>query len=264
MQIRERKISILESQKVITPMYRVLSNHEQSGIYGNRYKYYSKTIKHHIYFLVKRLFKQIDANYDININSHKDRYLMDKINEIINILETEDMPFKISSKYLWVDSNALVLIDEQSYSNQSYHKENAIEKSDYWVYGGGYGLKNLWQYLFDLLTFCESEQILCQKFILEFFYELRSILNCYGVKELRNAKLQAGKMLIGKNQSIQVNPYIEEDQTVQIISILDTICKAGLIKSNTSLAKTSEQTISLFVQAYQKNRQLILTQIKKH
>lgn len=263
MKIRERKIRILENQDIIVPLYRVLNNHEQLGISYNRYKYYSRTIEHHIYFLVKRLFKQIDANYDININSHKDRYLIDKINEIIKILESGDISFRISAKYLWINDGTLQLIDKQSYSNSSHHKEGAIERVDHWVYGGGYGLKELWQQLFDLLTFCETTSVLSPQQIIEYFYELKSILEYYGVKELRRAKLNAGKILVEAKQSIQLTKTAEYDQTKSIINTLNIICREGLVKPYTELFNVPKKATELLIQDYQRSRQLCLSQIKK-
>ena len=72
MKLKVTSVNELILNGALWPTYRV-SKPQYSDSQVNRYFYYSKTSNHHLYFLVKKLFKTISDNYDICLTKARDR-----------------------------------------------------------------------------------------------------------------------------------------------------------------------------------------------
>ncbi len=260
--ISDRKVNNLVKDGIIVPSYRVLSSHEVCGNPSNRYVYYSITLKHHIYFLVKKIFKKIEACYDISISNPRDKHLVDKINDIMSILES-DKSFTVGVKYLWIDAFTMKTIEDNSYSNKYPHKNGLIERADSTIYGGGYGLNDLWLTLFNLLTYCAAENILKSDDVLRYFDELSSLLKKYGSSYLKIAKQEAAKSILRDKTPAIVCPSIIEDSSSKIESTIDEIVTNNLFKTNSALAKDSSKVKDDIINHYDSSRKLILKRLKK-
>lgn len=227
MVINNRKINNLENSGVIVPVYRVLNEYEEKGIICDRYYYYSKTLKHHIYFLVKIIFRKILANYEISISNPRDKHLVDKIKEIISILESEK-DFHVTTKYFWLDKDGFDFMMNNSYSNKTAHKKNVVERVDTHFYGGGIGLKGLWQEFFDLLTYCYDEKFIDYQLVVAYFEELRELLEMFD--SLNYAKYEAGKIFLRNNTPIQISSTVEFNKSKDLNRVLTGIKDEKLYK----------------------------------
>lgn len=255
MVISARKVNNLEKSNMVIPTYRVLNNHEVQGIQSDRYKYYSKTMEHHLYFLVKKIFNQIKGNFDISFCNSRDKHLIEKINEIINILEQE-VDFSITTKYLWCDANCFDLISDNSYSNKYNHRENVIERVDTTIYSGGYGLKNMWLEVFDILTYCYDIHIISPNLLIDYFNELKKLLEIYGNDSLKCSKLEAGKVLLRSSMPIQVSDSITVDKSNELAIVLNDI-------NNNHLYKNELIHIDDVLKRYEMSRKLVMKKLKK-
>ena len=262
MRISASKVQNLCSKEIISPTYRVNSSYENRGIVSNRYKYYSLTINHHLYFLVKKIFRLIEANYDIHINNPRDRFLVDKISEVINYLSAEE-DFQIVCRYLWTDSTFYKMLLDNAYSNKSSHRENVIEIVDKNEYGGGLGLKDLWLSLFDILTFCEKEHIISKVDVINYLKTIKDLINMYGSGGLKKYKLETSGILSDTKSSIIVRDGTLIDQSDEIKNTMDLIIANNLYHSKSILKKCPEEVIGDLVSSYKMNKSLVLKSIKK-
>lgn len=261
MKISASKINNLISNNNVSTTYRVNNSYENRGIESDRYKYYSLTNNHHIYFLVKKIFRLIESEYDISINNPRDRYLSNKINEVINYLEHDDI--LIVSKDYIIDKDFSDLLLNNAYSNKSTHRENVIEIVDKNKYGGGIGLKGLWLDLYDILTFCEKEQILSSREVINYLELLRDLIDSYGKEALKQYKLQSGILLLNDKTSYIVKDHVLTNQSDLIKEKLDGILSEDLAHSKSLLKKNPIETIDRFINNYNNNRLQLLKSIKK-
>lgn len=262
MKISASKIETLAKKDIVFPTYRVNSTYESRGIVSDRYKYYSLTLEHHLYFLVKKIFRLIEANYEIRINNPRDRFLADKLKEVIGYLEQEK-DFSITCHYAMIDGSFHKILLDNAYSNKNSHRENVIEIVDKNEYGGGLGLKHLWLDLFDILTYCEKEKIISKEEVIKYLNNIRDLIMMHGSGGLKKYKFETSHILADTSTSYIVKDDLLYDDSIFITRDLNEIITGNLVHSKSSLKKCPDEAIDDIVSSYKLNKSLVLKSIKK-
>lgn len=262
MKISVSKIQTLSNKGIVFPTYRVNSTYESRGIVSDRYKYYSLTLEHHLYFLVKKIFRLIEKNYNIKINNPRDRYLADKLKEVIGYLEQEK-EFEITSRYIVFDESLHKLLLDNAYSNKTSHRENVVEIVDKNMFGGGLGLKDIWNDLFEILIYCEKEKVISKEEVITYLNIIRDLIISCGNSGLKKYKLDTSQLLIDEPTSYIINEDILADNSSLIKEYLEEIVNNNLMHNKSILKKCPDESIEEFISSYKLNRSLVLKSIKK-
>ena len=262
--IRQRKIDSLINNGNIYPMYRVLNEFELQGLDQNRYKYYSLTLNHHIHFLVRRIFYLIKQNYSIDLISIQYRYFFEELTKLINYLQSSDDNLSIEVDNLYLDNSLIPILEQNAYLNRNSHPHNVIEKADFTVYEGGYGLKGLWLDLYKLLIYAKGRRIIDKQMIIAYLQEFNKLLNIAlskGIKEnyytTTKLKIASAHLLIKPPQQIEINQDNLNVSNELIEQTLREIIKQDLVKKDTDLDLRPDKTINDFINNCNNNRNIL-------
>lgn len=260
MKLKVTSVSELTLKGTLWPTYRV-SKPQYSDSQVNRYFYYSKTPNHHLYFLVKKLFKTISDNYDICLTNARDTKLIEKIDNVIELLHFDDISF--TDTYKCLDMSAALLLEDNAYSNRSKTKPNVVEQVDTHYYGGGYGVKGLWAELFDLLTICEKQKILHSQDFIAYLRYLKNLIQEYGTNSYKNLKLTAADLVLAdKESNFIVKPELELVTAEDIADKMAEIHAADLCHSRGLFNKMPLSVMIKTVDSFDSTRRLVLEKAK--
>ena len=260
MKLKVTSVNKLVDSGDIWPTYRV-SKPQYSDSQINRYLYYSKSSNHHLYFLVKRLFKTISDNYDICINNARDRKLIEKIDTVIELLHYDDISFV--DNYKCLDISSSLLLADNAYSNKSKNKPNTVELVDTHYYGGGYGVKGLWSELFDLLTLCEKQNILHSIDFINYLRYLKNLINEYGTNNYKSLKIHAADLVLAdKESNFVVKSDLFDISPEMITSKMVEIYEDELYHSRSLFSKMPMSVISKTAESFEETKKLVLDNAK--
>lgn len=260
MKLKVTSVDELTREGKLWPTFRV-TKPQYSDTQINRYLYYSKTPNHHLYFLVKKLFKTISDNYDICLTNERDTKLIEKIDSVIELLHFDDISF--TDTYKCLDMSAALLLEDNAYSNRSKTKPNVVEKVDTHYYGGGYGVKGLWSELFDLLTICEKQKILHSQDFIAFLRYLKNLIQEYGANNYKSLKITAADLVLAdKESTFIVRPNLELVTADDIASKMAEIHQAELCHSRGLFNKMPLSVMTKTVDSFDSTRRLVLEKTK--
>jgi len=227
----------------------------------NSYVYFSKSLDHHKYFMVKRIKQLInkivlcDSPYRLSLFTLSDPCTFDAIKNLV--INDERLPDLYSIR-LYSDLNIYNLINNNSFKQNEKMSSEYIEKVDTRVYGGGYGISSEWLDLFSYLT----------------YFNAYKRIDRYDVAEFLNNMRRSGKINRKDNISFitsntlkykyKLSPFLESDFTkYKIMEALEQIIDNGLYVKNSELGKKPSETIKKVVLDYEKNKSKILTLFEK-
>lgn len=247
---------------ILSSLYRVNSRHQEDSL--NRYRYYSKTINHHAYFISKRLFQIITANYDIHLTNPRDRQLLSKLDLAIECLMQEE-DFSLSITECLVPENFMNVVTDNSYSNHHPHKDGVIERVDTNYYGGGYGFKSPWLELLNTMTLIENHETLHSQDIIVYLTYMKKEIAQYGQDNLKRIRQTVGLDLLPTwKQDYIISRNIAIDESSHIEKLLKDIVSNELYQYRSSLEKDQVETIDDIIDTYCKTKTLLLERKKDY
>lgn len=263
MSLYSRVITELKEESDITELYRF----QGSGSFSHfniknskfdkrdSYVYFSKSLDHHKYFIIKRI-KQLINKIVLSKSPYKLSFFTlsdpNDFNVIKNlIINDENLPTIYSIKLL-SDPNLYNLIINNSFIQSDKTSSRSIERVDKRVYGGGYGISSEWLDLFSYLTYFNAYQK----------------IDRYDIIELLNNMRRTGKMNQKDNISFitsnlskyryRLNPHLESDFTkYKIVEAIEQIIEKDLYVKESELGKNPTKVIKKVVSDYEKNRRRV-------
>lgn len=219
-------IDLLKEEEVVNEFYwfQGANSFEYYNIKSNHYVYFSRTKNHHYYFSVRR------------------------IRQLINTTVLKNTPYIISNKQL----------KDDSIYNTVKETPNLIERVDRKIYGGGYGVSNVWLNLLDDLTLFSTYTRITNKDVLDIVKNMRNdrkITTPYLISSILESKKKTYK--ISDNLYNAFHKYT-------IMNDLEEIYEQKLYLENSAFSSSSTETINRVLTSYQKNRDKILLKLDKN
>jgi hypothetical protein len=153
-------------------------NNKDNSLFINldSYIYFSSTFKHHNYYTNKKIRAYIDKEImrPMGISFNR-KYIIDRevFNEIeFNLINSEISKFS-SISFITSSSMNDILYKNTISNKRKGSNDRRIERVDTTKSGGGYGLPDLYLYLFDLLTFAYTYQRITKDNLVEYLHILR-------------------------------------------------------------------------------------------
>lgn len=258
MKIYEKSILELLKNETLNKTYRVTNKYVDSDpCFLERYRFFSNTEQHHRYFLTKKIFKLIEANYDITLNNIRDKNLLFKLDYIIDILSHEMISINIT--YYLIDHYFWFLLHDNSYSNGHYSNRKIIQKVDSRIYQGGFGISSQWLNLFNNFTYFSKDMTISSKEIITYLNVLKKLIIQSEKKYFRDFKVNAASCLINKSCPYQVNDNLFNNFTkYEIIKTLESIIDNKLYHKQSTLNTNPSICIKNAVESYENNKKLLL------
>ena len=263
-------IDLLKEEEVVNEFYRfqgansfeyynIKSNHFDNS--GNHYIYFSRTKNHHYYFSVRRIRQLINTTVLKNtpyIISNKQLKDDRTFHQISNLIINSDSLKKLNSITLICDSTYYELLKDNSIYNTVKETPNLIERVDRKIYGGGYGVSNVWLNLLDDLTLFSTYTRITNKDVLDIVKNMRNdrkITTPYLISSILESKKKTYK--ISDNLYNAFHKYT-------IMNDLEEIYEQKLYLENSAFSSSSTETINRVLTSYQKNRDKILLKLDKN
>lgn len=222
------------------------------------YVYFSRTEKHHYYYVTRRLRQFIFQEIlDDNKNCHLKKRLLDSgsFSEILKCIENYSFDDKLLSIEFSLSPIMKQLLFKNTVSNRfKTTNDRRVEKVDYNTYGGGYGFCEEWLKVFNLLTYFYSYRRITKDNILDFLYAMRR--NVIEGKTIINP---VGFLLEPRNRVIKVNNKIYSDfSKYELMDALQNIVEGGLYFENSIFAVDSNEKIRRIIRDYNFERECLL------
>lgn len=222
------------------------------------YVYFSRTEKHHDYFVTRRLRQFIFQEIlEDSKNCHLKKRLLDSgsFNEILKCIENYSFDDKLLSIEFSLSPIMKQLLFKNTISNRfKTTNDRRVEKVDYNTYGGGYGFCEEWLKVFNLLTYFYSYRRVTKDNILDFLYAMRR-----NVIEGRTIINPVSFLLEPRNKVIKVNNKIYSDfSKYELMDALQNIVDGGLYFENSLFAVDSNEKIRRIIRNYNFERECLL------
>ena len=229
---------------------------------GSKYFYFSKSLEHHKYFILKRLKQLLSSDvydklgYHITYRNLSDYSKYPNIKR--SIVESEDIS-NLSSYKLLFDPSLYYLINGNCINNDT--KENGvryIERVDRKVRGGGYGIPDEWNELLLLLSFFKAELQISKKDILQLLHNMKVTAKINRVANLDFLFENDNKYRYSINSHLS-NDFSKYD----IINILESIIEKGMVNPRSELLKEPTKKIKEIVDSYESGREKVFKLLEK-
>ena len=229
--------------------------------WNDHYVYFSGNINHHYYFMLKRL-KQllnkvvlVDTPYNVSNKTLKN---LDSYREIRSIVTDSFILKNLNSISLVCDREFFKLLNENSLPNSEKNKKGIIERVDRRIYGGGYGVTDVWLDLFDDLVYFSSYSRITNKDILFLLKEIRSSGKGGNPETIK-------RVLDDKLKTCKIFDHLYDDfHKYEIMNDLERIIDGGYYLSSSRLSSNPVETIKDVLNSYQNTREKVLKLVDKH
>lgn len=223
-----------------------------------RYIYFSKSEKHHAYYVAKRLKQLISSEVLEGTGLKFDRKTLIDIGsyrEIESCIES----YSFENKSLSIEFSLSPLMSEMLQKNTVSNRtkgenDRRIEKVDYNTYGGGYGFCEEWLRVFNILTIFYSYHRITREDMLDYLYMFR--------RNLIKPKTFANPVIFlsdPKNRVIKINDKIYSDfSKYELMDALQKIVDTECYFKESIFAENPDEQIKRIVQEYIAEREQIL------
>lgn len=223
----------------------------------DKYFYFSKSLSHHKYFMVKRIrqlvnYILLETPYDLSSKYIRSN---DDFNNITKFVFNSDKIKNLNSMKFVYDSSYYKLIKDNACYNDENKSGYMVERVDRRVFGGGYGISKEWLKLLEILTF---------------FYSYVNIDESCIKKILKNMKINGNVTSLYNVdflnfQNYKLNPLIFNNFTkYQIIEYMEQIVENNLVLKGSELEKYPSKSIKATVDSYHDTREKVLTLFENH
>jgi len=225
-----------------------------------KYVYFSANPYHHLYFSIRRI-RQLVNNIILNDTSFslcsKQLYNLESFKNICKLIENSEKLESIYSLKLICDKNFANLMKENSFRSDLKPTPNCIERVDRRVYNGGYGIKNEWLELLELMTFFTTYFKINMDKILELINNMRKSGRINSINNIAS--------LLDEKYNVKINSLIFNDFVkYEIVNLLEQIVEKGLCNENSELYKEPTKTIKSTVNDYLNTREKTLKLVDKN
>lgn len=231
---------------------------------SGRYIYFSPSLEHHNYYIAKRIKQFVEEEIlkekrcltDVftMLNPKKFEYIVRKV---------EEYPLKEKQTSIEITTSPLLRQLFLHNSIISFRKENHhafIERVDLKKYNGGYGLRDEWLEVFNILTYFYGYQRINKSDIIDYLYALREMyINPICTFNPNKKFLENRKFSIKLNKK-----WIENFTKYEFMNNLYIIMEKGLYLPNSYLGIYGEKGIKKIMQAYSLERENILALLEEN
>lgn len=224
-----------------------------------RYVYFSRTQKHHMYYVIKRLKQLINEEVlkDTDLKLDKQTIVDSTLfNEITKYIENFSFDDRMLSIEFSVSPLMTQLLDKNTISNRCKKtNDRRIERVDYnHRHGGGLGFCDEWLKVFELLTFFYSYRRITNENILDFLYMQRR--NLLQAQSILNS---VSFLLDPRTIVIKINDKIYSDFCkYELMDSLQKITEDELYFPESILAHDQNESIKSIVGEYILQREYLL------
>jgi hypothetical protein len=222
------------------------------------YIYFSKSIKHHEYYVKKKIIKIINddilENYSNLKLDHTAFLKPDSFKKIIKVIENHPLDNKTFSIEFSLSQTFNELLKNNHINNRNKKAlDRRIEVVDTTKYKGGLGFCDEWLEVFNIFTYFYSYQRITKENILDFLYAYRKIIT-------EGAKIDpTGFLLNRKNCVIKVNEKIYYDfMKYELMNALQNIVDNNLYFEKSILDENPQEQIKKIIKKYCNEREMIL------
>lgn len=222
------------------------------------YIYFSKSRKHHEYYIQKKLKQLIEREilYQTKYSLQKNCVINnEKFQEVITKIENYPVEFQQNS----IEFTTSPTVNRLFYKNAilNLNKKSSIpyiERVDKSKVGGGYGLCKDWLEVFNILTFIFVIQKITKADVLDYVYSLRRSV------AVPNFKVNVtGFLMDPKRKNIKINERIYNDFTkYDLMNALQNIVENEWYFKDSYMAKNPDEFIKKIIQDYTLERENIL------
>lgn len=223
-----------------------------------RYLHFSATLKHHMYFVSKKLKQIISKEIlsELGYNRLNKITLLDSeiFNTILNRLDNLSTKELSSIEYSTLPIMNLIIANNNIRSKEKDANDRRIERVDAAICGGGYGLGDEYLKVFDLLTFFYSYQRISPEIISNYLYTYRR-------KEIEgNANIRPAEFLsYPQNRVIKLNPTLYNDFTkYELMESLERIIETESFFPESIFAHNPSLQVKTIVSDYNMKRERVL------
>lgn len=223
-----------------------------------RYLHFSATLKHHMYFVGKKLKQLISKEilHELGYNQLNKTTLLDSeiFNTILNRLGNLSTKELSSIEYSTLPVMNTIISNNTIRSKDKYANDRRIERVDAAICGGGYGLGDEYLKVFDLLTFFYSYQKISPEIISNYLYTYRR-------KEIENnASIKPTAFLMSsQNRVIKLNPTLYNDFTkYELMESLERIIETENFFPESIFAHNPSSQVKTIVSEYNLKRERVL------
>ncbi len=224
----------------------------------NQYIYVSRTLKHHCFYVSKRLRQLINnimlkgTGLSLKKSSVTNLETFKAILKIVGSSPTGEeqtsIEFTISPLF------SKLLMNNSIHSSQKNSGELYIEKVDLKRSGGGYGFTEEWLELFQFFTYFYVHQRITRTDLINFLYAYRNNIVC--------GSLQFSKvpfLLDLEKKVIEENPNMASSfSKYELMDILERILEKKLYLPNSFLGEKQEDGIKQIVAEYLEEKEAML------
>lgn len=223
-----------------------------------RYLYFSATLKHHMYFVSKKLKQIINKEIlsELGYKQLNKITLLDSeiFNAILTKLEKLSAMEINSIEYNTLPIMNLIIANNNIRSKEKDKNDRRIERVDSAICGGGYGIGDEYLKVFNLLTFFHSYQRITPEFISDYLYTYRR-----KVIEV-NANIRPAEFLSNpQNRVIKLNTTLYNDFTkYELMEALEQIIEMERYFPESIFAHNPSSQVKNIIQDYNMKRERVL------
>ena len=230
----------------------------------NNYIYFSENIRHHFYYVSKRLKQLIDneilSDVDYKITK-KTIHNRDKFQEIINKIETSSFnDIQLSIECLVSPLMKMLIKNNYVYNSKKEHGDLRIERVDKSNRNGGFGFYGEWLELVHFFTYIFAYQKITKEDLITYIYGFRD-------KSINsNLKINPVSFLANPINRIKVvNDSLKDDfSKYNLMNIIERIIEKELYFTGSYLDVSKNVAIKKIMQAYTLEREYILTSLNEN
>lgn len=232
----------------------------QNNLFDSSYIYFSKSLEHHQYFILKRIKQMLNKCFQEELGyqiSYRNLNDYSKNTAIRNLVLNTNAINNLYSYQLLIDTSLYdTIVNNSINSDIKKDKKRYIEKVDRRVRGGGYGLSNEWKELLIYLTFFTATFEISRNDILEL---LKNIKKSTKTNKISNLDFMFESP---SRYRYSINDHIFNDfNKYNIINTLETIIENNLISPTSELSKFPSKSIKEIINSYEKGRNKILSKL---
>lgn len=227
---------------------------------NSSYIYFSGNIKHHEYYVEKRLKQLIreilkDTDYSLTKKAIQD---ISMFNGIVKKVEN----YQVTEDLLSIELGILPIINQMIEKNfiinqRKKAQDQRIERVDTRRKGGGYGFCGEWQRVLQLLTFFYSYQRITTENIIDFLHKIRR--NYGTIKKINLVDF----LTDSQNRVVKLNQDICSDFVkYELMDTLQRIVEMQYYFPNSIFAKDSNEQIKRIIEQYILAREQILGKVE--
>lgn len=214
------------------------------------YAYFSKSFKHHQFYVAKRLRQLINNELlkGTRLTLKKSTIThSEQFNGILQAVKSVPLDERQMSIEFTVSPLFMKLIKNNSVRHtEKKEGEHYIERVDLKQSGGGYGFCEEWLELFDFFTYFYAHQRITRADLINFLYAYRNNIIYHS---FRNSAVPF--LAYPERKIIEVNPHVVSSfDKYELMDILERILTKKLYFPNSYLAEYQESGIKQIVAEY--------------